>query len=157
MTPRGDGRNMSSVSQCSERVQERSSSLSRQLELYLPKFSIEGSYQLEKVLPKLGIRDVFTSHADLTGISNHSSIQVSEVSPEASEQLLSEIPILSYLILSYLILSYPILFHPVLSHSSFQILSLSLSSFPSRSKGFTLHLNNGKPYPAPCLGGRCLV
>ncbi|XP_022431889.1 plasma serine protease inhibitor isoform X1 [Delphinapterus leucas] len=55
------------------------SSLSRQLELHLPKFSIEGSYQLEKVLPKLGIRDVFTSYADLTGISNNSSIQVSEM------------------------------------------------------------------------------
>ncbi|XP_059771821.1 plasma serine protease inhibitor [Balaenoptera ricei] len=54
-------------------------SMKRQLELYLPKFSIEGSYQLEKVLPKLGIRDVFTSHADLTGISNHSGIQVSEM------------------------------------------------------------------------------
>ncbi|XP_008700709.2 plasma serine protease inhibitor [Ursus maritimus] len=51
----------------------------RQLELYLPKFSIEGSYQLEKVLPTLGINDVFTSHADLTGITNHSSIQVSEM------------------------------------------------------------------------------
>ncbi|XP_012912889.1 plasma serine protease inhibitor isoform X2 [Mustela putorius furo] len=51
----------------------------RQLELYLPKFSIEGSYRLEKVLPRLGINDVFTSHADLTGITNHSSIQVSEM------------------------------------------------------------------------------
>ncbi|KAB1277124.1 Plasma serine protease inhibitor [Camelus dromedarius] len=54
-------------------------SVKRQLELYLPKFSIEGSYQLEKVLPKLGISDVFTSQADLTGISNHSSILVSEM------------------------------------------------------------------------------
>ncbi|XP_057588405.1 plasma serine protease inhibitor [Hippopotamus amphibius kiboko] len=54
-------------------------SVKRQLELYLPKFSIEGSYQLEKVLPKLGIRDVFTSQADLTGVSNHSGIQVSEM------------------------------------------------------------------------------
>ncbi|XP_002754293.4 plasma serine protease inhibitor [Callithrix jacchus] len=51
----------------------------RQFELYLPKFSIEGSYQLDKVLPKLGISDVFTSHADLSGISNHSNIQVSEM------------------------------------------------------------------------------
>ncbi|XP_001928604.1 plasma serine protease inhibitor [Sus scrofa] len=54
-------------------------SMKRQLELHLPKFSIEGSYQLENVLPKLGIRDVFTSHADLTGISNTSNIQVSEM------------------------------------------------------------------------------
>lgn len=51
----------------------------RKLQLYLPKFSIEGSYHLEKVLPKLGIRDIFTSHADLTGFTNHSNIQVSEM------------------------------------------------------------------------------
>lgn len=43
---------------------------------------MEGSYQLEKVLPKLGIRDIFTSQADLTGFTNHSNIQVSEVSPQ---------------------------------------------------------------------------
>ncbi|XP_020040957.2 plasma serine protease inhibitor [Castor canadensis] len=51
----------------------------RQLELYLPRFSIEGSYQLEKILPKLGISDVFTSQADLSGITSHSNIQVSEM------------------------------------------------------------------------------
>ncbi|XP_045433165.1 plasma serine protease inhibitor isoform X2 [Pipistrellus kuhlii] len=50
----------------------------RKLQLYLPKFSIEGSYQLEKVLPRLGIRDLFTSHADLAGFTNHSGIQVSQ-------------------------------------------------------------------------------
>ncbi|KAM5340986.1 plasma serine protease inhibitor-like isoform 1-T2 [Glossophaga mutica] len=51
----------------------------RKLQLYLPKFSMEGSYQLEKVLPKLGIRDIFTSQADLTGLTDHSNIQVSEM------------------------------------------------------------------------------
>ncbi|XP_006165434.1 plasma serine protease inhibitor [Tupaia chinensis] len=51
----------------------------RKLELFLPKFSIEGSYQLERVLPRLGISDAFTSHADLSGINNHSNIQVSEM------------------------------------------------------------------------------
>ncbi|XP_076979567.1 plasma serine protease inhibitor [Tamandua tetradactyla] len=51
----------------------------RQLQLYFPKFSITGSYQLEKVLPKLGIRDIFSSSGDLTGITNHSNIQVSEM------------------------------------------------------------------------------
>ncbi|XP_006839683.1 PREDICTED: plasma serine protease inhibitor [Chrysochloris asiatica] len=51
----------------------------RQLQVYLPRFSIEGSYQLEKVLPQLGIREVFTSKADLSGITNHSSVHVSEM------------------------------------------------------------------------------
>lgn len=55
----------------------------RRLQLYLPKFSIEGAYQLEKVLPRLGIRELFTSQADLTGLTNHSNVQVSEVSAGA--------------------------------------------------------------------------
>ncbi|XP_008061246.1 plasma serine protease inhibitor [Carlito syrichta] len=53
--------------------------LTRQLDLYLPRFSIEGSYQLEKVLPRLGISEVFTSHANLSGISGYANIQVSEM------------------------------------------------------------------------------
>ncbi|XP_062946535.1 plasma serine protease inhibitor [Cynocephalus volans] len=51
----------------------------RQLDLYLPKFSIEGAYQLNKVLPGLGISDVFTSHADLSGITSFSQIHVSQM------------------------------------------------------------------------------
>ncbi|XP_054571414.1 plasma serine protease inhibitor-like [Eptesicus fuscus] len=51
----------------------------RKLQLYLPKFSIEGSYQLETILPTLGIRDLFTSRADLAGFTNHSNIQVSQM------------------------------------------------------------------------------
>lgn len=51
----------------------------RKLQLFLPKFSIEGSYQLEKIFPKLGIRDLFTSRADLGGFTNHSNIQVSQM------------------------------------------------------------------------------
>ncbi|XP_053459198.1 plasma serine protease inhibitor [Nycticebus coucang] len=53
--------------------------MKRELDLYLPRFSIEGSYQLEKVLPRLGISEVFTSRADLSGISNYSNILVSEM------------------------------------------------------------------------------
>ncbi|XP_069345475.1 plasma serine protease inhibitor [Eulemur rufifrons] len=55
----------------------------RELELYLPKFSIKGSYQLEKVLPRLGISEVFTSKADLSGISNYPNIQVSQMVHDA--------------------------------------------------------------------------
>lgn len=51
----------------------------RQLNLYLPKFSITGSYQLEEILPRLGISEVFTSHANLSGITNHAKILVSEM------------------------------------------------------------------------------
>nr|KAF6487271.1 serpin family A member 5 [Rousettus aegyptiacus] len=54
-------------------------STKRKLLLYLPKFSIESSFKLENVLPKLGIRDIFTSHADLTPLTNQSNIWVSEM------------------------------------------------------------------------------
>ncbi|XP_051006850.1 plasma serine protease inhibitor-like [Acomys russatus] len=54
-------------------------STKRRLDLYLPKFSMEGTYQLEKILPKLGIRDVFTTHADLSGITDHTNIKLSEM------------------------------------------------------------------------------
>lgn len=106
------------MSQCSRREsKKRSPSLCRRLELYLPKFSIEGSYQLEEVLPKLGIRDIFTSDADLTGISNHSTIRVSEVSPEAPERLLPEMSILFCYILFHSIHPIPhSKFFPSLSH-----------------------------------------
>nr|BAC36651.1 unnamed protein product [Mus musculus] len=51
----------------------------RRLDLYLPKFSIEATYKLENVLPKLGIQDVFTTHADLSGITDHTNIKLSEM------------------------------------------------------------------------------
>nr|XP_021482490.1 plasma serine protease inhibitor [Meriones unguiculatus] len=62
-------------------------STKRRLDLYLPKFSIEGTYQLEKILPKLNIKDVFTSHADLSGITDHTSIKLSEMMHKAVVQV----------------------------------------------------------------------
>ncbi|XP_037359870.1 plasma serine protease inhibitor [Talpa occidentalis] len=49
----------------------------RHLILQLPKFSIESSYHLQDILPKLGIRDIFSSQADLSRLSSHSNIQLS--------------------------------------------------------------------------------
>lgn len=98
--------------------------LSRRLDLYLPKFSIEATYKLENVLPKLGIQDVFTTHADLSGITDHTNIKLSEVSLEAPEHLISEIPIPPHPTPSHSILSHltlhppnPIPLLPHLSHS----------------------------------------
>ncbi|EHB04103.1 Plasma serine protease inhibitor [Heterocephalus glaber] len=51
----------------------------RRLNLYLPKFSIEGSYHLEKIFPNLGIRDIFTHDADLSGIFKYPNIQLSQM------------------------------------------------------------------------------
>ncbi|XP_064231260.1 alpha-1-antichymotrypsin-like isoform X2 [Aotus nancymaae] len=48
-------------------------------ELYLPKFSVSGDYNLEDTLPQLGIEEVFTSKADLSGITGAGNLQVSQV------------------------------------------------------------------------------
>lgn len=55
---------------------------SRHLDLYIPKFSIEGTYQLERILPKLGIRNIFTSNANMSGITDHTNTKLSKVSLE---------------------------------------------------------------------------
>ncbi|MCQ8064023.1 hypothetical protein NP303_25005, partial [Salmonella enterica] len=54
-------------------------STKRRIDLHIPKFSVQGFYHLEDILPKLGIKDVFTSHADLSGITGHRNTQVSEM------------------------------------------------------------------------------
>lgn len=84
-------------------------SLSRQLNLYLPKFSIDGTYKLEKILPKLGIQDIFTTDADLSGLTDHPNIKLSEVSLEAPEHLISEVTIPSLLTPHY---PYPTTHYP---------------------------------------------
>ncbi|KAM5272689.1 uncharacterized protein ACOB6Z_003461 [Ctenodactylus gundi] len=48
-------------------------------ELYVPKFYISGNYYLEKLLPLLGIREVFSTEADLSGVTGAKGLQVSEV------------------------------------------------------------------------------
>ncbi|KAM5273674.1 alpha-1-antichymotrypsin-like [Ctenodactylus gundi] len=48
-------------------------------EILLPKFSISSDYNLEHVLPLLGIREVFSSMADLSGVTGHRNLTVSQV------------------------------------------------------------------------------
>ncbi|XP_052594830.1 serine protease inhibitor A3N-like [Peromyscus californicus insignis] len=48
-------------------------------ELYMPKFSISTDYCLEKILPQLGIRKVFSTQADLSGITGAKDLSVSQV------------------------------------------------------------------------------
>lgn len=52
-------------------------------EFYLPKFSISADYSLEDVLPELGIKEVFSTQADLSGITGDKDLIVSQVSQEA--------------------------------------------------------------------------
>ncbi|XP_037359869.1 alpha-1-antichymotrypsin-like [Talpa occidentalis] len=48
-------------------------------ELYLPKFSISSNYQLENILPRLGIRKVFTHQADFSGVTGRKNLKVSQM------------------------------------------------------------------------------
>ncbi|XP_047397771.1 alpha-1-antichymotrypsin-like [Sciurus carolinensis] len=48
-------------------------------ELHLPKFCISSDFSLESILPQLGIREVFSRLADLSGITGNKNLMVSQV------------------------------------------------------------------------------
>lgn len=48
--------------------------------MFIPKFSISASCDLETVLPKMGIRDAFDKNADFSGITKTDFLQLSKVS-----------------------------------------------------------------------------
>lgn len=51
----------------------------RKLEVQLPRFSLQQSNSLKMSLASLGIKEVFESSADLSGISNAEGLKLSEV------------------------------------------------------------------------------
>ncbi|XP_009945459.1 PREDICTED: serine protease inhibitor A3M-like [Leptosomus discolor] len=52
--------------------------VTRRLDLQLPKFSISGSYDVKNLLTEMGITEVFSSSADLSGISGSRDLRVSQ-------------------------------------------------------------------------------
>ncbi|NWX28322.1 SPA3M inhibitor, partial [Notiomystis cincta] len=52
--------------------------VTRRLNLQLPKFSISGSYDVKTLLEQMGITEVFSGNADLSGISGNHDLQVSQ-------------------------------------------------------------------------------
>ncbi|NXC17221.1 IPSP inhibitor, partial [Corythaeola cristata] len=50
----------------------------RRLDLQLPKISISASYDVKKLFKEMGITEVFSSNADLSGISGSRNLQVSQ-------------------------------------------------------------------------------
>ncbi|KAM9202633.1 serpin A12 [Dugong dugon] len=49
------------------------------VDVFMPKFSTTGTYDLKKVFSQLGISKIFEEHGDLTRISPHRSLKVSQV------------------------------------------------------------------------------
>ncbi|XP_023958952.2 alpha-1-antitrypsin-like [Chrysemys picta bellii] len=50
----------------------------RRIELYIPKFSISGSYDVKEIFKRLGVTDVFEDNADLSGITENSKLKISK-------------------------------------------------------------------------------
>ncbi|KAM5242689.1 serpin A9 [Hipposideros larvatus] len=55
----------------------------RWIEVFIPKISISTSYDLETILPKMGIRDAFDKNADFSGITKKGFLQVSKAAHKA--------------------------------------------------------------------------
>ncbi|XP_036887328.1 serpin A3-8-like [Sturnira hondurensis] len=51
----------------------------RLIDLFLPRFSVSSNYHLEDVLPQLGVRQVFTAGADLSGVTGTKNLVVTQV------------------------------------------------------------------------------
>ncbi|XP_060118312.1 uncharacterized protein LOC132589564 [Heteronotia binoei] len=49
-----------------------------EIKLYIPKFTISGSYDVKELLQKEGVKDVFNNNADLSGITGHCNLKVSK-------------------------------------------------------------------------------
>nr|XP_008163981.1 alpha-1-antitrypsin-like [Chrysemys picta bellii] len=50
----------------------------RKIYLYIPIFSVSGTYDVKDLFEKMGVIDVFTDKADLSGITGHSNLKVSK-------------------------------------------------------------------------------
>ncbi|XP_037754546.1 alpha-1-antitrypsin [Chelonia mydas] len=50
----------------------------REIVLYIPAFSVSGTYDVKELFEKMGVVDVFTDKADLSGMTGHSSLKVSK-------------------------------------------------------------------------------
>lgn len=51
--------------------------------MHIPKLSISGTYDLKKMFMNLGVTDVFSDRADLSGITGRLDVKVSKVSLSA--------------------------------------------------------------------------
>ncbi|KFP84856.1 hypothetical protein N310_08235, partial [Acanthisitta chloris] len=67
-----------------ETVSKWEKSLQRwRVEVHIPKLSISGTYDLKKMLMNLGVTDVFSDRADLSGITGKPDVKVSKAAHKA--------------------------------------------------------------------------
>ncbi|XP_036986225.2 alpha-1-antichymotrypsin [Artibeus jamaicensis] len=57
----------------------RGSLQTRSIDIFLPKFSVSSNYNLKDVLSQLGMRQVFTTEADLSGVTGTKGLMVTQV------------------------------------------------------------------------------
>uniref|UniRef100_A0A8C0J1K4 Serpin domain-containing protein n=1 Tax=Chelonoidis abingdonii TaxID=106734 RepID=A0A8C0J1K4_CHEAB len=50
----------------------------KEIYLYIPVFSVSGTYNVKELFEKMGVIDVFTDKADLSGITGNSNLMVSK-------------------------------------------------------------------------------
>ncbi|KAF1448241.1 A1AT protein, partial [Pygoscelis papua] len=55
----------------------------RRIEVYIPKLSISGTYDLKKIFMNLGVTEVFSDQADLSGITGKPDVKVSKAAHKA--------------------------------------------------------------------------
>ncbi|XP_066177907.1 alpha-1-antitrypsin-like [Sylvia atricapilla] len=55
----------------------------RRMELHIPKLSISATYELKRILMNLGVTDVFSNRADLSGITGNPDVKVSKATHKA--------------------------------------------------------------------------
>ncbi|KFW76007.1 hypothetical protein N305_01292, partial [Manacus vitellinus] len=55
----------------------------RRIEVHIPKLSVLGTYDLKKILMNLGVTDVFSDQADLSGITGNLDVKVSKAAHKA--------------------------------------------------------------------------
>ncbi|NXP46203.1 A1AT protein, partial [Heliornis fulica] len=55
----------------------------RRIEVHIPKLSISGTYDLKKMLMNMGVTDVFSMQADLSGITGRPDLKVSKAAHKA--------------------------------------------------------------------------
>ncbi|XP_067411217.1 alpha-1-antiproteinase-like [Emydura macquarii macquarii] len=72
-----NGLSCESLSKWRELVSESSTNI------YLPRFSVHGKFDLEQILYQMGITKVFTNEADLSGITGQSTHKISKVTHQA--------------------------------------------------------------------------